>query len=150
MLQANPGVENAASVLRRLFENGAAIEPSLTTGAIGDEIRLYGIKSLHKKLPELENNGKFPCVDKNFRVIDADTRIAVVDGALAQKIRCGKPGWQELQLGSVQIALHKLEKLRIPRLTNEIYHWTLGYNSFIGYMAGIIEAQKLVSEPIFG
>jgi len=148
MLKSNPGIKNAASVLRELFSRGIVIEPSLTTKAIEDEIKLYGVDSLHKKIVAKEKDKDFPFVDNNFQVIETITKIAVVDDCIAQKIRDGKVDWRELQNNSVQIAKYKLDELKTPKLLDEIYEWNLEYNSFLGYMAGIIELIKRETEPL--
>jgi CRISPR-associated endonuclease/helicase Cas3 len=98
--------------------------------------------SLHKKLLEQETEHNFPFVDDKFTVIDTDTRITVVDEAIVKKIRNGHINWRELQRSSLHIASYKLCELHIPPIVDEIYHWNLGYDEFIGYMSGVIEAKK--------
>lgn len=142
MLKTNPGLKNAASVLRGFIEAGAIIEPALVTKSIKDEIKKYGENPISKKLLEQESGGNFPFVDKEFNVIDTDTRIAVVDEAIVKKIRNGHINWCELQRNSLQIASYKLRELHISQIIDEIYHWNLGYDEFIGYMSGVIEAKK--------
>jgi CRISPR-associated endonuclease Cas3-HD len=148
MLIMNPGIKGAAKVLREYFDKNTTITPDLTTEAIEDEIKLYGVGSLHKKLIDAEVCKRFPCVEKNFKVIESDTRITVIDSELSEKIRCGNADWRELQLNSVQIAAYKLRELNVPKITESIHEWTLGYNSFLGYMEGIIRQKKLTNEVL--
>ena len=89
---------------------------------------------------EYEKN--FPFINDNFKVIESDTRIAVVDSTIANAIRKGLLNWHDLQQNSLQIAYYKLKDLHIPQVTDEIFHWNLAYNSFLGYMAGIIEKKE--------
>lgn len=140
MLKSNPSVKNSATVLRKLFEKGIDIDPSLTTSAIEQEIIEYGSNPIHRKLLEKEISKDFPFVEENFNVIDNNTRIAVVDEGIVASIRDGHFRWSELQRHSLQIAFYKLQELRIPEIAGGIYHWNLDYNDFLGYMAGVIQA----------
>lgn len=141
-LKSNPGLKNAAAVLQNFIEAGTNIEPSLTTKAIEREIKLYGSNSIGKKLLDNEYEKKFPFVNYNFKVIDSDTRIAVVDNAIVNNIRNGHINWCELQRNSLQIAYYKLQDLHMPQIADGIYHWNRKYDNFLGYMAGIIEDLK--------
>lgn len=141
-LKSNPGLKNAAAVLQNFIKAGTNIEPSLTTKAIEREIKLYGSNSIGKKLLDNEYEKKFPFVNYNFKVIDSDTRIAVVDNAIVNNIRNGHINWCELQRNSLQIAYYKLQDLHMPQIADGIYHWNRKYDNFLGYMAGIIEDLK--------
>ena len=141
-LKSNPGLKNATAVLRNFIEAGTNIEPSLTTKAIEQEIKLYGSDSISKKLLDNEREKNFPFVNCTFKVIDSDTCIAVVDNAIVTNIRKGHINWRELQQNSLQIANYKLQNLHIPQIANGIYHWNRKYDNFLGYMAGIIEDLK--------
>ena len=147
-LKSNPGLKNAASILRELIEMGTKIEPSLTTWAIEREIKLYGSDSMSKKLPDNECERNFPFVNKNFKVIDSDTRITVVDSTIADNIHKGHINWHELQQNSLQIAYYKLQDLHVPQIADGIYHWNLKYDDFLGYMAGIIDNLKYENEVL--
>jgi len=138
-LKPNPGLKNAAAVLRDFIETDTKIEPSLTTWAIEKELKLYGSDSMSKQLPDKEREHNFPFVNQNFKVIDSDTRIAVVDKNIANNIREGTINWRELQENSLQIAYCKLQDLHIPPIADGIYDWNLRYDDFLGYMAGILD-----------
>ena len=143
MLTPNPGIENSASVLKGYLEQNTEINPYLTTKSIEKELKLYGINAIHKRIFQKEQELNFQFVDEHFRVINSNTSIAIVDEKIAKLISCGKFDWRELQKNSVQIATYKLHELNIPQIADGIYHWTLGYNDFIGYMYGIIETNAL-------
>ncbi len=142
MLKSNPDVKNSAAVLRKLIESGIDISPSLVTGAIEQELKEYGSKPIHRVLLKKECNKDFSFVEKNFKVIDANTRIAVVDMKIVDRIRNGHCDWRELQKHSLQIAHYKLQELHIPQIAEDIYHWNLTYDAFLGYMAGIIHKSE--------
>jgi CRISPR-associated endonuclease Cas3-HD len=142
LFNANPGLKGAAEILRGYFRNGVDITPDLSTKSISDEIKLYGMSSKHKKLVAAEAEGRFPCVENDFKVIDGDTRVAVVAGNVADGIRRGDIDWRDLQNNSVQIAGYRLVELRMPEIRGGIYHWNLDYDAFLGYMAGMIKLKK--------
>lgn len=142
MLNSNPVLKNSSAVLRDFIEKGIEISPSLTTKAIERELKIYGSKPIHKKLLDYEDIWDFPFVEENFKVIETDTRIAVADKKIVDRICNGYCDWRELQRHSLQIASYKLQELKIPPITEEIYHWNLAYDDFLGYMAGIIQKSE--------
>jgi len=142
MLKTNPGMKGSAAVLRRYFEHNLEIKPELSTKSIEDEIKLYSVSEKYKKLVENEVLQNFPLVEKDFKVIDTDTRIVVIDQDLADRICRGKVDWRELQKNSVQIAKYKLVELRTPEVLENIYKWNLKYDNFLGYMAGIVQLKS--------
>ena len=145
-LKSNPGLKNAASVLRDFIEEDISIEPILTTRAISRELKMYGSHPMSKKMLDNESNKNFLFVNDNFRVIDGKTSITVVDKTIANEIRSGYIDWQSLQQNSIQIADYKLQKLGIPKISEEIYQWNLGYDDFLGYMAGVLDVLSFEDE----
>jgi len=148
MTVSNPGMKNSAAVLRKYLEANTRLNASLVTDAIEKEIKLYGMNSVHTKLIEAEERNNFPFVETNFQVIESDTRIAVVDDTIVQKIKSGKLNWRELQQNSLQIAKYKLQELHMKEIKERIYHWSLRYDNFIGYMAGIMQANSLKNDTL--
>lgn len=91
---------------------------------------------------EAEDCGNFPEVEKKFKIIDSDTYIVLVDPDLIRKIEAFTPvPWQEIQQKSIQIWGYKLKEQHVPELKGHpgLYKWNLKYDSFLGYMAGVIE-----------
>lgn len=148
MLKLNPALKHASIVLKDYLEQNIPISPEQTTQSIKDEIALYGLNSVHRKLMEYEELQNFPQEECDFKVINSDTRLAVVDADVAKRLRTGKANWRELQKVSVQIAKHKLDELKIPHIIDEIYHWNLEYDNFIGYMAGIVKLKKFDGQAL--
>ncbi|HHY27785.1 MAG TPA: DEAD/DEAH box helicase family protein [Desulfitobacterium dehalogenans] len=148
MLRLNPGLKEAAAVLKGYFEGNRAIVPELSTQSLADEIALYGLSKKHEKLVTDENLQRFPRVEQAFKVIDSDTRLVIVDPSMAKRLQYGKVDWKELQKVSVQIAKYKLDELRTPMIMDKIYRWNLEYDGFLGYMAGIVKLKKYRGEAI--
>lgn len=143
MLKINPGMKGSAAVLKRYFERGETIRPELSTQSIKEEIALYGLSGKHQKLIINEKLLNFPWIEKEFNVIDTETRIVVVDPDIQEKLRHAQISWRDLQKVSVQIAKYKLDELRTPVVMDNIYGWNLDYDNFLGYMAGIIKIKKV-------
>ena len=152
LVTSNPGIKNAASVLRDIFRRGVPIEPKLTTLAIEEEIKLYGLEDKikqydkrqerplnHEQLIESEKDLNFPSIAKNFKVIDGSTKIAVISQDIADRINTNKTDWREIQLNSVQVLEDELKELSLPQIKEGIYYWTLPYDNFLGHMARIIK-----------
>ncbi|MFA5657694.1 MAG: DEAD/DEAH box helicase [Oscillospiraceae bacterium] len=148
LLKQNPGLKNAAAVLQSYLESGMRISPDLTTKSIADEIALYGMKDINKRLVNNESLQNFKSVERDFKVIDSDTRLAVVNEDIVTKLRNSTIDWRNLQKESVQIAKYRLDEMRIPRIIDEIYYWNCGYDNFLGYMAGIFHQKKIEGQVL--
>lgn len=150
LLIHNPGLQAAGSVLKKYLERNEPISPALSTQAISDELSVSGKSSKKfKKLLKSENSEEFRVIESEFKVIDTDTVLAVVDSALAERLRFGNMNWRELQMMSVQIAKTKLIEYPLPQIREDIYHWNYGYDDFLGYMAGFLKLKKLSDEDLF-
>ncbi|WP_206812024.1 DEAD/DEAH box helicase [Paradesulfitobacterium ferrireducens] len=148
MLKLNPGLKEPAAVLKGYFERGRTIAPELSTQSLADEIALYGLSGKHKKLVTDEELQNFRQVERDFKVIDSDTCLVVVDSTVAKRLQYGKVDWKELQKVSVQIAKYKLDELRTPMIMDNIYRWNLEYDRFLGYMAGIVNLKKYIGKAL--
>ncbi len=87
-------------------------------------------------------------VAKQFRVIDSNTETAVVDEKLIKRLRSReKVSFDELQDGSVQIYSNRRIDFAIAAIPEQpgLFEWTLKYDRFLGYMAGVIENVDFVS-----
>ena len=97
MLKINPGIKESAAVLRKYLKQGKSISPELSTQSIADEIALYGLSGKYKKLVINEGLLNFPWVEKEFKVIETDTRIVVFDPRVAliptQRLRSETVAW---------------------------------------------------------
>lgn len=143
MLVQNRGFQSSARVLEGYFRDGVSIEPDLSTRAIRDELVFdLTIHRTAETLYEYEQAMKFVQMAAEFRVINSDTVTAVVDADLLQQIRHGGGDWQQLQRKSVSIACYNIQKYHLQALGDGLYAWTLPYDSFLGYMAGVISQKK--------
>jgi CRISPR/Cas system-associated endonuclease/helicase Cas3 len=139
VLKSNPALKNARAVLRKYLDDGLSISSALSTQAIAEEIKLYGVSRPYKEMIQAESELGFEKVKKKFKVIDDDTCLALVDPALVERVAEGRVNWRELQSNSVRIRGYRLRELNLPKVAEGIYYWHLGYDSFLGYMHGILK-----------
>jgi CRISPR/Cas system-associated endonuclease/helicase Cas3 len=142
MLKENPGMKYSSDILRKYIECGSEISANLSTQSIADEIRLNGVSSEYVELLKHEKINSFKTIEKNFRVIDSDTRITVVDEKIISRLKYNRVDWQELQKNSVQIAHYKLKEFGTKEILPGIYEWNLEYNDFLGYMVDVVRLKK--------
>ncbi|MDR1489880.1 MAG: CRISPR-associated endonuclease Cas3'' [Desulfovibrio sp.] len=140
-LTRNPGMQDSAAVLRNYLARGREISPALSTQSIQDEIRRAGVSSVFEELLNEENPPScYKTIAGKFRVIDSDTSLAIVDETLAGRVRrCESVEWREIQRKSVHIAAYRLCEPYVKQLTDELWHWNIGYDEFVGYMFGMLQ-----------
>ena len=86
-----------------------------------------------------ENLWKFETIEENFKVIDSDSATAVVDESFAVLIKENKADWKQLQRHSVSVRKGLVNKLNLQEIVPNIYQWNLQYDTFLGYMKGILK-----------
>lgn len=145
-LTEHPEARGPADVLGRLFAKGAfdgLIDPAaLVTTAMQWQIRRQrGMLVDH--LGEAERDARYPDVMGLGRIIDADTRLVVVDRALRDLLADGaRIAGHDILSGSVQIWSTKIESFGLEPIPGRdgIYWWPFAYDpAFLGYMAGALE-----------
>jgi CRISPR-associated endonuclease/helicase Cas3 len=140
LLRPHPAFEASARILGELFDEGSVCA-DLCTEALRREITQQGMGKAKDAILKAERNCDFPEVEKLFKVISSKTLTAVVDRAVIERLERGeKVSRNELQAGSVQIWQDRendwgtSEMPHIPGLKK----WNLKYDSFLGYMAGVL------------
>lgn len=142
MLRSNPALEDSRKVLKGYFEKDTDITPELSTQSMNDEIiRNDSCISEIQQLMALETEMQFKEVEVRFNVIDSDTVCAVVDETLAKSITCGKGNWRTLQRKAVSIRRYNIRRWGLKEIAKDVYQWTLGYDSFLGYMSGVLQLE---------
>lgn len=137
-LRQHPTFEHSSIVLGELFEE-SRIGPRWCTESLRREIRRSRLKK--DKLLKAERTLNFPKVAELFRVIDSPTVTTVVDGFLKEKIESGGSVLsQELQNGSVQIYGSRAQEWGLREFDRKpgLFAWELDYDSFLGFMAGVL------------
>lgn len=144
MLKQNPQVASSIDVLKGYFQGNVKISPELSTKAMNDEI-VWDDSCLEeiKRLLECESAMEFQTIDEKFHVIDSDMVPAVVDPALAKAISFGKGDRKLLQKKAVSVRRYQIKNWNLKKIAAGVYQWTLRYDDFLGYMAGVIDLYKL-------
>ncbi len=144
----HPEFQKSAEVLEYMFTNNM-IDPDHATCAITKAVRLEAEKKLKRveSLRKAEKSLNFPEVKKLFKVIEADTRTVLIKEELKERLsRREYVSFQEIQNHSVQIWSDKIDQLALQEIPghSELYFWTLAYDSFLGYMAGVLATQDFI------
>lgn len=141
LLRQHPGFKESSKVLGTMFAENK-VSPDDCKEALRREVCLNG---LNDAIRDHENAMDFPEVNKLFRVIDANTYTVVVDDGIKQRLKnWEKVRWREIQNHSVQIWGYRIESLKIPQFAQfpDLYEWNLGYDDFLGYMAGVLTVEE--------
>lgn len=142
-LITHPGMQESAQILKHYFECGVEIQPDLSTDSIMQEIRLYSQAEQFRRLLKSESELLFESVAADYNIIEANNQTVIVDEVLVRKLQYGKVDWREIQRASVQIPKYRLQAYHARWIIDNIYAWTLDYNAFLGYMAGVIQLQHM-------
>lgn len=143
MLKQNPALADSREVLQHYFNKGIRIVPELSTQSMNDEIiRDDTCINAMKRLMDLEACMQFQTINDEFEMIDSNTACAVVDIHLSELIAYGKGDWQLLQKKAVSIRREKMREWGLKEIAAGVYQWTLGYDSFLGYMRGVLDVEK--------
>jgi len=143
LLKAHPAFSDSSAVLIQLFERNN-INPNSCTYALREELLKAG--QFRENISRAELALNFQEVAKKFRVIDAETSTVIVDEALKERItRYDRVQHTELQRGSVQIWSSRIDNLKLEENDRYpgLYLWPYKYDSFIGYMAGLLSLENL-------
>ena len=117
----------------------------VVTRAMEEELRQLPLMD-HKLLIDAEAQRNYPAVKELGRVIEADTRLVVVDPRLRKRLAEHRPtAFRDLLRGSVQLWATKIDKLGLDKLPGrtEIFAWRKAYDpDFLGIMAGVFQADE--------
>ncbi len=148
----HPAAKVSAQVLRELMARDELNQSSpgdLVTNAMRDEIARrggLGADALSKE----EASRNYPEVSSLGRVIEAETRIVVVDERLKALLTERRTiSFRLLLRGSVQLWAAKIEKLGLKELPghHDLYAWNDIYEpEFLGYMAGVLRNERFLIE----
>jgi CRISPR-associated endonuclease/helicase Cas3 len=144
----NPSLTCSSRILRNYFNAGMEISPALCTDAIKKEIRENG--DFSSRLLEKENRCSFATVEKEFKVIDDDSQLTVINRDLVRRIKAfDDVSWRDIQNSSVRIRKTIRDKLDIEESVRYpgILLWPDGvrYSSFLGYMQAVLDLQDFDS-----
>jgi CRISPR-associated endonuclease/helicase Cas3 len=148
----HPAATISAHVLRGILADGELNRGSpgnIVTKAMRAELAQLGGLGANP-LAEAEAARNYPDVSMHGSVINAETRIVVVDERLKILLteRCAV-SFRVLLRGSVQLWSTKIEKLGLTKLPlrHDLFAWNDAYEpEFLGYMAGVLRNDKFLRE----
>ncbi|MCG6551067.1 MAG: DEAD/DEAH box helicase family protein [Candidatus Magnetominusculus sp. LBB02] len=145
LLNRHPVFDTSRAVLNDLFKE-QLIQKMSATDAVTDAMRREIMSNYKKDAEEIkksEHRGDFPEVSKLYRVINADTRLVVIDNSIVDALENHeKVSTIDLLRNSVQIWLQKVNALSLENIRgyDELYKWT-GWTydpDCLGYMKGVL------------
>lgn len=141
LLKEHPSFKVSAQVLTDMYRENR-VAPEHCKEAMRREVRnrnqgMCGDDPIVKA----EKTRNFPEVDEKFCVIPSNTITVIVDEELRRSIeRHEKIDFREIQQKSVAIYSKKAMTFAVAPIQghDDLYAWTLAYDDFVGYMAGVL------------
>lgn len=148
-LKEHPCFATSSRILKQLFDE-EKVSPEFCTEAMKREVREKNqLVADDNPIVIAERKREFPSVNDQFKVIPANTVLAIIDRELCERIkRYEKVDFIELQQKSVSIYSNNINKFALRQLIgfNGLYDWLLDYDSdFLGYMAGALKMDDIGS-----
>ena len=84
----------------------------------------------------------FTQVEDTFRVIDNHCVPALVQTALEEDVSIHAISREQMQMDTVQIPQYRIKDWNVQPIRDELYRWTLAYDGFLGYMAGVLSIDE--------
>lgn len=144
-LNEHPAFKESARVLLDFFDRDK-ISPQFCTEALRQELLESNTMDFNNKIKSLEQGLNFMSVAERFKVIESDTYPVIIGQEFIDKLKkYEKVEWQTLQENSVQLWANKIDELRLPPVCDQcpdLFAWPYEYDTFLGYMAGVIKLKK--------
>jgi len=144
LLNRHPAFDTSRAVVDQFF-NENLIDAGSATKMVTEAMRREIMSDYDTKadvLKKRECTCDYPEVAKLCRVIDADTRIVVIDQDLVKALENrGKVSPLDLLRESVQLWSNRIKDLALEPIRGyeELYKWTGKYDpDFLGYMEGVL------------
>lgn len=142
LLREHPGFSVSAAVLSKLYEQ-KMIAPEFCKEAMRREVRERNQGTVRDDIiVRAEHSRKFPEVNDLFKVIGSNMLTVIIDVDLRQRLeRHERVAPSELQQKAVSIYTSKSLQYGVAPIIgfDNLYVWTLAYDDFLGYMAGVLK-----------
>lgn len=140
MLVSDPKVKASAGLLKEYFYDGMKITPELCVKSVRDALKRGKIDTTTmQRIIEDEEVLNFQTVNDMFCVKERDVVSVIVNPAEAAQPQCSPGKRRAVKRYAVSIPQKNLKKWRVKQISRNVYQWTLPYDSFLGYMAGVLE-----------
>lgn len=142
-LKEHPIIKHAATVLTKEFlEKDRPILPASVTDSIQLELARYGEHQTN--LLKDDDSLFFTQVEDTFQVIDNHCVPALVQIALDEDVSIHAISRKQMQMDTVQIPQYRIKDWNVQPIQNDLFRWTLAYDGFLGYMAGVLSINDLL------
>ena len=142
-LKEHPIIKHAATVLTKEFlEKDRPILPASVTDSIQLELARYGEHQTN--LLKDDDSLFFTQVEDIFQVIDNHCVPALVQIALDEDVSIHAISRKQMQMDTVQIPQYRIKVWNVQPIQNDLFRWTLAYDGFLGYMAGVLSINDLL------
>jgi len=145
LLKEHPAFKTSAQVLTDMYRE-QMIAPEFCREAMRREVRNQNQgKCEDDPIVKDEAKRKFPDVERQFKVISSNTLTVIIDEDLLRRlkdrVKRKEVCFQELQQKAVNIYTSKEKTYGVAPLDvfSDLYYWTLEYDDFLGYMAGVLK-----------
>lgn len=141
LLREHPAFKLSAQVLAEMYRENL-MAPEHCSEAMRREVRNrnQGMCAVDP-IVKAEKKSNFPEVNKEFCVIPSNTMTVIVDEELRRRIENHEQiDFREIQMKSVSIYTAKAMYFAVAPLQGcyDLSAWTLAYDDFLGYMAGVL------------
>lgn len=144
LLKEHPAFKTSVQVLTDMYRE-QMVAPGFCREAMRREVRnLNHGKCEDDPIVKDEAKRKFPDVERQFKVISSNTMTVIVDEDLINRLRDREKrkevDFRELQQKAVNIYTSKEKLYGVAPLDgfSDLFYWTLAYDDFLGYMAGVL------------
>lgn len=145
LLSQHPEFDATRRVVRALFRDGfwnSTGATELMTEALSRELVEHSIEEELKGIDKANESYSYYELARLTRLIQADTRLVVVDAQLIPRLNGpAKIDWKTLLKGSVQLWSRKIDKLGLVPISGmpDVYRWIHEYDPhFLGIMQGAL------------
>lgn len=140
MLEPDPNAKASAGLLKEYFRDGIKITPELSIKSLRDALKRGKIDTrTMQSIVEEEGVLNFQTVNDLFHVVEKDTVLVNINPAATDQFRHSQGKRRTERRYSVSIPRKKLKKWRVKQISRNVYQWTLPYDTFLGYMAGVLD-----------
>ena len=146
-IRQHSAMRASVSALGKLFKRNR-VTPDACTEALKIEVGEQGNPEQVGALFSMESAKQFASVVDTFKVIASDTVTVLMPGSFLDAIQNGaRPDWKSLQSHCVQIWANRKIDFGLASIDAYpgLFAWDLAYDDFIGYMAGALAVQDVMS-----
>jgi CRISPR-associated endonuclease/helicase Cas3 len=144
LFNEHPAFRASRHVLKEMSQEGwldGKPAAEAVTEALRRELVLRDIQSKSEELKRKEERKEYAEVALLYRVIESDTKVVVIKPEIVAALEAYEVvSSRDILRNSVQLWTARIHFLRLQPISGhpELYKWTGHYDTFLGYMAGVL------------